>query len=169
MTQIIFDIEPFDMPAKKGVPLKIDKQIAITAEGVAILLDVLKGFNFKATFIYDPVFKQFRDDLIQKAVDQGHCVVEKSKNVELEFKDAKICGLNLSRTTIQHIPIDLYKLLVKIAPKNEIIKFKAWAFTNALYDRRYKVPQKYYKNCGENLVRRVSLLIVELKNKHPQK
>ena len=50
MILLSFDIEEFDMPFEYGKEITFENQIAVSARGTAIILDLLKKHNVKATF-----------------------------------------------------------------------------------------------------------------------
>lgn len=159
MTQLVFKVELFSLPHRHGVPLPKRKQLEVSCEGFATVLDTLEGLSFHATFVYSDEFKELRPDMLDKAVSLGHNVI---RETDFTGGNSKSLGINLSGTTIQHMPNDLYKLLVRLG-KDLVLEYAVWSFSDALYESAYRVPSKYYKNCGLKLVQRIASLAVSLK------
>lgn len=159
MVNLVFNATLFELPTKKRVPMNIKKQIEVSAEGIMIVLNLLQGLGYRATFICNPMFCEARPDLVAHAERGGHKMV-----ADLPTNQAKVLGIKLSGITIQHLPFDLYKQLVKLIAKTDsAIVIPVWAFSEALYEPQYKVPNEYSKNCGTKLVQRVGNLILFLK------
>lgn len=160
MVNLVFDATVFDLPIKKRVPINIKKQVEVSAEGMVIVLNLLQGLGYKATFICDPIFCEARPDLVAHAERDGHKMIQPDSQIN----QARVFVLKLSGITIQHLPIDVYKQLVKLIVKTDSsIVLPVWAFSEALYEPQYKVPTEYSRNCGTKLVQRVGNLILLLK------
>ncbi|MDO5106250.1 polysaccharide deacetylase family protein [Capnocytophaga sp.] len=72
MIYLSFDIEEFDMPKEYGYNIDFERQIAISREGLTIILDLLKAYNAKATFFSTIIFARECDDLIKRLLEEGH-------------------------------------------------------------------------------------------------
>jgi peptidoglycan/xylan/chitin deacetylase (PgdA/CDA1 family) len=67
-----FDIEEFDMPLEYKKSISFDDQIKISSEGTAIILDLLKESNIKATFFSTATFAVHSSSLIKRLCKDGH-------------------------------------------------------------------------------------------------
>ncbi|CEN40049.1 polysaccharide deacetylase family protein [Capnocytophaga cynodegmi] len=72
MIYLSFDIEEFDMPKEYGYDIDFDRQIHISREGLTAILDLLKGYDAKATFFSTVVFAREVPDLIERLLAEGH-------------------------------------------------------------------------------------------------
>ncbi|MGH2643768.1 MAG: polysaccharide deacetylase family protein [Chitinophagaceae bacterium] len=78
MILLSFDVEEFDMPTEYGKELSFDKQVAISAEGVKIILNLLKKHQAKATFFCTANFAIHAEILIKQIVADGHEIASHS-------------------------------------------------------------------------------------------
>lgn len=72
MIALSFDIEEFDLPAEHGITISAEEQIAISANGLTKILDLLKRHNIHATFFSTVVFAKGAPLLIERIVNEGH-------------------------------------------------------------------------------------------------
>lgn len=72
MILLSFDIEEFDMPYEYGKIIDFKDQIGISKIGTAIILDLLRKNNIKATFFSTVVFAQNAPELIEQIKSEGH-------------------------------------------------------------------------------------------------
>lgn len=72
MILLSFDIEEFDMPFEYGKDITFENQIAVSARGTAIILDLLKKHNVKATFFSTATFAIHIPELLKRIIDEGH-------------------------------------------------------------------------------------------------
>lgn len=72
MICLSFDIEEFDMPLEYNGEIPFDEQIAVSRKGTEIILDLLKKYNFKATFFSTVIFATHNKDLIERLLQEGH-------------------------------------------------------------------------------------------------
>lgn len=72
MILLSFDIEEFDMPFEYQRELNFSGQISISENGTAIILDLLKKHNVKATFFSTVVFAKAVPHLIERIINEGH-------------------------------------------------------------------------------------------------
>lgn len=72
MIYLSFDIEEFDMPKEYGYDIDFQRQIAISRQGLILILDLLKKYQAKATFFSTVVFAQQVPDLINRLLAEGH-------------------------------------------------------------------------------------------------
>ncbi|MEG1075985.1 MAG: polysaccharide deacetylase family protein [Mucinivorans sp.] len=76
---LTFDIEEFDTPrVDYKVPLPLARQLDISREGTARLLDMLGGMGVRATFFVTGVFAEAYPALVRRMVDEGHEVASHS-------------------------------------------------------------------------------------------
>lgn len=67
-----FDIEEFDFPLERGREIAFDTQLAVSAEGLEFLLDLLARLGLRATFYTTANFALHRTDLVRRIVAEGH-------------------------------------------------------------------------------------------------
>lgn len=164
MVSIVFIAELFDMPKKYGANIKPQKQADISAEGMELIINMLQGVGAKATFVCSQNFAEFKPKLVEKAAKNGNTVIAPENYKPL---NSKVLGVNLSGVMIQHLPMDLFSLLVKIGAKKELtIQIPVWAASDALYEEPLKIPEKFSENCGDKLIQRLATLIITLKSKN---
>ncbi|MEF9950233.1 MAG: polysaccharide deacetylase family protein [Mucinivorans sp.] len=76
---LTFDIEEFDTPrVDYHVPLPLARQLDISREGVARLLDMLAGMGVSVTFFVTGVFANAYPALVRRMVSEGHEVASHS-------------------------------------------------------------------------------------------
>ena len=69
---LTFDVEEFDWPVERGLPLSETEQIGVTEAGLRRLLPVLADHRVRATFFITGRFAQARPGLVRQLVDSGH-------------------------------------------------------------------------------------------------
>jgi len=67
-----FDLEEFDMPLEYGKIISFEEQIAVSATGTKIVLDILHEYGIHATFFCTAVFALHAADLIRRMNLEGH-------------------------------------------------------------------------------------------------
>jgi len=67
-----FDLEEFEMPQEYGKIIPFEEQIAISARGTEIILDILHEHHVPATFFCTAVFASHATDLISRLTQEGH-------------------------------------------------------------------------------------------------
>ncbi len=72
MILLSFDVEEFDMPFEYGKSIPFEEQMNISKEGTAIILDLLKTHQIKATFFCTANFANHAPHLIEKMIHEGH-------------------------------------------------------------------------------------------------
>jgi peptidoglycan/xylan/chitin deacetylase (PgdA/CDA1 family) len=72
MILLSFDIEEFDMPFEYNRTIAFEDQIRISAIGTAIILDVLKKHQIKATFFSTATFAIHIPELLKRIIEEGH-------------------------------------------------------------------------------------------------
>lgn len=72
MIMLSFDIEEFDVPREKGLDFSLEKGIAVSQIGTKKILDILKKNDVRATLFCTANFVEYSEDLINRAVSEGH-------------------------------------------------------------------------------------------------
>lgn len=78
MILLSFDVEEFDMPVEYGKFLSFDEQMAISTQGVNIILNLLEKHNINATFFCTANFAMHKETLIKEIVNRGHEIASHS-------------------------------------------------------------------------------------------
>ncbi len=111
MVLLSFDIEEFDMPFEYGKDIAFDDQIAVSITGSTIILDLLKKYNFKATFFSTATFAIHAPQIIERIKNEGHELAShgyyhsKFDNADLrasklkleELFGSEVCGFRMPR------------------------------------------------------------------------
>jgi peptidoglycan/xylan/chitin deacetylase (PgdA/CDA1 family) len=83
-----FDIEEFDMPFEYGKTITFEDQINISITGTHAILDLLKKYNFKATFFSTVIFAENAPEVMQRIKTEGHELASHSYyHSKFEVKD----------------------------------------------------------------------------------
>ncbi len=72
MFLLSFDIEEFDMPFEYGKTISFEDQIELSARGTHIILNLLRKYNFKATFFSTVIFAQKVPEILKRIKEEGH-------------------------------------------------------------------------------------------------
>ncbi|MFI3295453.1 MAG: polysaccharide deacetylase family protein [Rikenellaceae bacterium] len=75
-----FDIEEFDLPRERRVPISVDRQLEVSSEGLSVILDLLRGMGVRATFFCTAFYAENCPWLISRIVADGHEVASHSYN-----------------------------------------------------------------------------------------
>lgn len=69
---LTFDVEEFDWPLELGAAIDAERQMQVTAEGLGVLLALLRQHDARATFFVTAEFAAARPRAVRAMADAGH-------------------------------------------------------------------------------------------------
>ena len=72
MILLSFDTEEFDVPREHGVDFSLEQGMAVSVEGTARILDVLRRHGVRATFFCTGNFAEHAPEMMARITDEGH-------------------------------------------------------------------------------------------------
>jgi peptidoglycan/xylan/chitin deacetylase (PgdA/CDA1 family) len=67
-----FDVEEFDIPIEKGYNIPLSEQVKYSAEGLNIVIKLLRKYHIKATFFCTTNFALNANHIIKILIEDGH-------------------------------------------------------------------------------------------------
>jgi hypothetical protein len=99
-----FDAEEFDIPNEYGRPVSVDIQMAIGAEGLSRVLDVLDQTDVRATFFTTARLAEAAPHLIRRLIDAGHELASHGVS-HSSWSDSDMRESREILETIGHVPV----------------------------------------------------------------
>jgi hypothetical protein len=117
MILLSFDIEEFDMPFEYGKTLPFEEQLSISTEGTVKILKVLKAAGIKATFYCTANYAQYRPQIIQRMVAEGHEIASHGY-YHSDFKPEHLLQSRLKLQEIAKVEVNGYRM-ARMMPVDE--------------------------------------------------
>lgn len=140
MILLSFDVEEFDMPFEYGKSIPFEEQMNISKEGTAIILDLLKTHQIKATFFCTANFANHAPHLIEKMINEGHEVASHGY-YHSDFKPEHLLQSRIALEQITKEPVIGFRM-ARMMPVDEEEIAKAGYTYNTSINPTY-IPGRY--------------------------